>query len=376
FSGAAVLATIALFARQSLLVGYILLGSLVGPYGLGLVSEPRVISQIGHVGIIFLLFLLGLDLHPQKLLVMLREATMVTLATAVAFVAIGAGVALIFGFAPGESLLIGAVMMFSSTIIGLKLLPTTTLHHKRMGEIVISILLLQDIIAILILLLLQGLSQEGLPWLEAVRLVLALPLVAGLAFVAARYMLVPLIARFDTIQEYVFLLAIGWCLGMAQLAHSLGLSYEMGAFIAGVGLATSHIAWFITENLKPLRDFFLIMFFFSVGAGFEIGVLPQVLLPALALAGSMLALKPLIFRFMLMRAGEKPGVSWEIGVRLGQISEFALLIAVLAVQARVIGEQASYLIQAATLLTFIVSSYGVMLFFPTPIAVSDRLRRN
>ncbi|MDX1656446.1 MAG: cation:proton antiporter, partial [Candidatus Competibacteraceae bacterium] len=78
FSGAAVLATLALFARQPLLVGYILLGCLVGPYGLGLVSEPKVISQIGHVGIIFLLFLLGLDLHPQKLLTMLREATLVT----------------------------------------------------------------------------------------------------------------------------------------------------------------------------------------------------------------------------------------------------------------------------------------------------------
>lgn len=376
FTGAAVLAGLALYARQSLLVAYILLGCLLGPWGLKLVAEPAVIQQIGHVGIIFLLFLLGLDLHPQKLLHMLREATVVTLASAASFALLGAVVALIFGFTLGESLVVGAVMMFSSTIIGLKLLPTTTLHHKRLGEIVISILLLQDIIAIAILLLMEGLGKEELILLEAGLLALALPGLAVFAFLAARYVVVPLIARFDTIQEYIFLTTIGWCLGMAELAHVVGLSYEMGAFIAGVALATSHIALFITESLKPLRDFFLIMFFFSVGAGFELPVLPQVALPALLLAGLMLAAKPLVFKLLLAREGESVGASWEIGFRLGQISEFSLLIAVLAVEAGVIGARASYLIQAATLLSFIASSYLVMLRYPTPIAVSDKLRRD
>lgn len=377
FTGAAVLAALALFARQSLLIAYIALGGLCGPAGFNLVAEPRVIEQIGHVGIIFLLYLLGLNLHPQKLLTMLREATRVTAISSAAFAAVAAIIVWGFGYTFVEGIVIGAVMMFSSTIIGLKLLPTTALHQRHMGEVMISVLLLQDILAIFILLLLQGAGQDGgTDWLALGQRLLALPLLFGLALLLERKLLMPLIARFDVIQEYVFLTAVGWCLGMAQLAHALGLSYEIGAFVAGVALATSIIATFIAESLKPLRDFFVIMFFFSVGASFELGALGSVLLPALVLAAAMLWVKPRVFTRLLLAGGEKPRLAYEIGVRLGQVSEFSLLIAVLATQAGVIGTRASSLIQAATLLTFIASSYWVVRRFPTPMAVNDRLRRD
>ncbi len=376
FTGAAVLAALALAARQSLLIAYIALGALCGPAALDLVPEAGVIQQIGHVGIIFLLYLLGLHLLPQKLMHMLRKATAVTLASSACFALIGAGIAAAFGYALGEALVVGAVMMFSSTIIGLKLLPTTTLHQQHMGEVMIAVLLLQDILAIVILLLLQGSGQGVMDWAEAGRRLVSLPLLMAFAVAMERWVLVKLIARFDVIQEYIFLTAVGWCLGLAQLAHLVGLSYEIGAFIAGVALAASPIAAFIAESLKPLRDFFVIMFFFSVGASFELGKLGAVLLPALALAGAMLWLKPRVFRFLLLRTGEKPRLAYEIGMRLGQVSEFSLLIAVLALNSGVIGPDASYLIQAATLFTFVLSSYIVVKRFPTPIAVSDRLRRD
>lgn len=376
FTGAAVFGGIALYTRQSLLVAYIVLGGLLGPWGFALVMDADAVAQIGHVGIIFLLFLLGLNLHPQKLLHMLREATFVTIASSLAFAAIGALVGGLFGFSLTESFLIGAAMMFSSTIIGLKLLPTTDLHQRHKGEVIISVLLLQDVVAIMILLFVQGVSQESMPWREAGRLAFALPGLVLFAFLFERYILVRLIRRFDMIQEYIFLTAIGWCLGLAELAHVIGLSYEIGAFIAGVALATSPIARFIAESLKPLRDFFLIMFFFSLGASFELPVLPHVLWPAALLAVLMLALKPVVFKGLLAYAGEAPKFSWEIGFRLGQISEFSFLIAVLAARSGVIGDRASHLIQAATLFTFIVSPYIVMLRFPTPIAVSAKLRRD
>ncbi len=267
-------------------------------------------------------------------------------------------------------------MMFSSTIIGLKLLPTTALHHRHVGEIIISVLLLQDILAIAILLTLEALARSALPWHEVVVLVLSLPGLVLAAWLFERHVLVALIRRFDTIQEYVFLTAVGWCLGVAQLAHVLGLSYEMGAFIAGVVLATSPIATFIAESLKPLRDFFLIMFFFSLGASFELPVLEQIAVPALVLAVLMLAAKPWVFRVLLEREGEKASLAREIGWRLGQVSEFSLLIAVLALEGAVIGARASYLIQATTLLTFVASSYLIMIRYPTPIAVNDSLRRD
>ena len=376
FTGAAVLAAIALFARQSLLVAYILLGGLAGPWGLKLVSDAAIIQEIGHIGIIFLLFLLGLNLQPAQLVRMLREAIMVTVISSLVFGVVGMLAGLAFGYSHFESLIIGSVMMFSSTIIGLKLLPTTALHHRHVGQVMISILLLQDILAIGILLFLEGLSHAGMEWQQLVSLALSLPVIVIISLLFERFILQRLIQRFDTIHEYIFLTAIGWCLGVAELAEFMGLSHEIGAFIAGVSLATNPIALFIADSFKPLRDFFLIMFFFSLGASFNITMLPEVIIPATVIALLMLVFKPVIFSRLLRQSGESTGLSNEIGVRLGQVSEFSLMIAVLALNAGAIGSRASYLIQATTLITFIVSSYIIMLNYPTPIAVSDRLRKD
>jgi Kef-type K+ transport system membrane component KefB len=376
FTGAAIFAALALFARQSLLVAYIFLGGVVGPAGFGLVKDPSVIQQIGHIGIIFLLFLLGLNLQPTQLMRMLREAVVVTAASSVAFGAIGTATGRIFGYNLSESLIIGSVTMFSSTIIGLKLLPTTALHHRHVGQVMISILLLQDILAILILLALEGFSRSDMQWEQIIAFITAIPLLVLVAILFERYLLLRLMRRFDTIQEYIFLTSIGWCLGMAQLAQSLGLSYEIGAFIAGVSLANSPIALFIAESFKPLRDFFLVMFFFSLGASFDIRVLPDVFLPAVFLAAIILLLKPVIFARLLTSSGESGSLASEVGVRLGQVSEFSLMIAILALNAGAIGPRASYLIQTTTLITFMVSSYYIMLRYPTPIAVNARLRKD
>jgi Kef-type K+ transport system membrane component KefB len=281
-----------------------------------------------------------------------------------------------FGFSMVESLVIGFTLMFSSTIIGLKLLPTTVLHHKRTGEVMVSVLLLQDVIAIVVLMSLEGMRRGEMPLAEIGSLFLTLPLLFVFAYGMERYVLSRLIRRFDKIQEYIFLLAIGWCLGMAELAAVFGLSHEIGAFIAGVALATGVVSQFIAEKLKPLRDFFLVIFFFSIGASLNLVVLQEVILPALLIALAMLLLKPVVFRRLLKNSGESAGRSMEVGFRLGQMSEFSLLIAVMALEVGVIGAEVSYLIQASTVLTFLVSSYWVVLRFPTPVAVSDRLRKD
>ena len=376
FTGAAAFATIALFARQSLLVAYIVLGALFGPSALGLVSDPELIRSISEFGIMFLLFLLGLNLQPQELVRMVRKTTQVTLLSSLAFFAVGYLVSTAFGFTAMEALLVGGAATFSSTIVGLKLLPTTMLHHQRTGEVIISILLMQDLLAIVLLLVVQGSAHGGMQIADIARLFVALPALIGFAWMVERYVLIRLIRKFDKIQEYIFLVTIGWCLGMAELAVLLGLSAEIGAFIAGVVLASSPIAMFIAESLKPLRDFFLVLFFFSLGAGFDISVIDKVILPAVLLATAMMLLKPVVFRWLLLRTGESEKRSHEVGYRLGQMSEFSLLLAVLAMETGVIGTEASYLIQLSTLLTFLVSSYLVVLRFPTPIAVSDALRRD
>lgn len=371
------MATFALFTRQSLLVAYIVAGALMGPSGLKLISDPAVISEIGHFGIIFLLFLLGLNLQPQNLLKMLKQTTLVTLLSSVIFGALGFPIGILSGLTVPESLVVGACMMYSSTIIGLKLLPTTVLHHQRIGEIIISILLLQDIIAIFTLLLLHGASTgSGLSLYELLWVMIALPGLGALAFLIERIALMWVIKRFNRIHEYVFLIAIGWCLGLGQLAEYLKLSFEIGAFIAGITLASSPISRFIAESLRPLRDFFLILFFFSLGASLYLPLFFQVLLAAVLLAMVMLFVKPWVFRWLLRKISGTKSSALEIGVRLGQISEFSLLVAYMALENQLISEKASYLIQAATILTFIVSSYWIVNRYPSPIATKEALRRD
>lgn len=377
FAGAAFLSTLALYTKQSLLVAYMLLGVAFGPWGLRLVSDVTTVQQIGDIGIVFLLFLLGLHLQPQNLVHMLKKVTWIAVLSSILFASMAYFVGRMFHLSVTESWVLGASMMFSSTIIGLKLLPTTILHHQHTGEVMISVLLMQDVIAIIILILINGAHRGGgLSIDDLVLVCIALPALCLFAFAIERYVLVKLLARFDRTQEYVFLLSIGWCLGLSVFAQWLGLSEDIGAFVAGVALAASPISLFIAESLKPLRDFFLVMFFFSIGATFNFDYAGQVIVPAVLLSLLILIIKPATFYVLLYRAGEKRAVAKEVGFRLGQGSEFSLLVASIALSTKLISDFASNLIQATTILTFIVSSYLVVLKYPTPIALSERMRKD
>jgi Kef-type K+ transport system membrane component KefB len=377
FVGAALFSTLVLYTKQSLLVAYIILGAAFGPWGLKLVPDVTTVRQVGDVGIMFLLFLLGLHLQPQNLIHMLRKVTWIAVVSSISFAIISYVIGRLFGFSVTESAILGAAMMFSSTIIGLKLLPTTILHHQHTGEVMISVLLMQDLVAIIVLILINGVQHgDGLTADDFFRVGIALPSLCFFAFAIEKYLLVRLLARFDRTQEYVFLLSIGWCLGLSMLAEQIGLSADIGAFVAGVALAASPISLFIAESLKPLRDFFLVLFFFSIGATFNFSYASVVVVPAVILAVLLLVLKPLLFYWLLYRSGEKKQVAIEVGVRLGQSSEFSLLVASIALSTQLISDVASNLIQATTILTFIVSSYWVVLNYPTPIALNDKMRKD
>ncbi|MCH7744227.1 MAG: cation:proton antiporter [Proteobacteria bacterium] len=376
FTSAAVLATIALYTKQPLIVAYIAIGVILGPSATSLIDDPALISSIAKIGIIFLLFLLGLDMQPSKLGKMLKSALLVGIASSVVFFLIGFIIAFIFGYSPIERIIIGVAMMFSSTIIGIKLLPTTILHHRHTGELVVSLLLIQDLIAIVVLLVISGGFLDSTGAAKVIRVLISLPLLILFAGLFVKFVLLKLLAKFDAFHEYIFLIAVGWCLGLAEIAELAGLSLEIGAFIAGVSIATSSISLYIATNLRPLRDFFLVLFFFSLGASFDLDLLGDVIVPAFLLAGLMLALKPLVFRYLLSGLSETIPLGWEIGFRLGQISEFSLLIAFVATAEALISQNASHLIQATAIMTFLISSYIVVFKYPTPIAVSDRLRRD
>ena len=370
------MATIVLFAGQALLLAYIAVGVLTGPWGFNWISNPALIADISNIGILFLLFLLGLNLELAELKKMLRQAVLVTVVSSLAFAAVGFGVAMLFSFSVIDSVLAGIIMMFSSTIIALKLLPTSALHHQRMGELIVSVLLLQDMIAITVMIILQSIGHTNALIMESAILIIGLPLFVIGAWFVSKHALTRLFLKFDQIQEYLFLVAIGWCLGLAELSTVLGLSHEIGAFIAGVTLATSPIARFLAESLKPLRDFFLVLFFFALGASINLDRVPEVLIPAAFFALLSVFLKPVVFRVLLERDQDKATKTRETSVRLSQISEFSLLIIVVAIQSQLLTDRAALMLQTATLLSFVLSSFWVVKHYPTPIATNKALRRD
>ncbi|WP_422446613.1 MULTISPECIES: cation:proton antiporter [unclassified Endozoicomonas] len=374
FGGASLLGTLFVWLKQPIILAYIGLGMLIGPQGLNVVMDDGHIEAISTMGIILLMFLLGLHLHPRNLLKQLKQTALVTfLCLSVVGAMICATLALLFDFSLTEALIAGLSLAFSSTVLSLKLIPTTTLHHKRTGEVMISILLFEDILAILTILILY--SSNGGAHIEALLLPLKTCAFALGAWCFVRYVLLPLMGRFDIISEYIFLVSLGWCLTAAQLAESFGLSHEIGAFIAGVSIATSPISLIIAEGLKPLREFFLILFFFSVGAQFEPMLKSHLLMAILLTSTIVLIAKPILFKYLLKHlAGERHDNAAEMGLRLGQSSEFSLLLAYGAMTAGRIQQETALLIEGAAILTFIVSTYLVVFRLPTPISPSNELR--
>lgn len=369
---AAVLGTLFLFLRQPIVIAYIAIGFALGPGGLGLIKETTHLEQIAHVGVILLLFLIGLNLQPQKLVAIFQKTALLTLSTSLLFALAATTFALLLQFSLFASLIVGAAMMFSSTVVGLKLVPTTTLHHKRTGEVMTGVLLLQDLLAILIILLLSGGGSEhpimafGLLLLKFIALAIAL-------FLGVRWIMLPLLTRFDVVQEYTFVATLGWCLLGAEVAHLVGLSYEIGAFTAGISIASSPVALAIAEHLKPLREFFLILFFFAIGARLNLQISPLLLAAAIIFGTLLVPLKAFIFRKAFVWSGEKESASKELSVRLSQASEFSLLVVLAATSGDWLHYEQGMMIQIATLITFIFSTYWTVLRYPTPISASRDL---
>jgi len=377
FAGAAVFSTIALYLRQSLLVAYMLFGVVFGSWGFKVIPDIDLIHKIDSIGVIFLMFLLGLQLQPHNLLRLVSKTAWVSLTSSLIFFVVGFAVGYWYDYSLTENLVIGACMMFSSTIVSLKLLPPTSVAKRQpVSEIMISILLLQDLIAILVLLAIEAARDNKLDISEIITLALALPAIWLFVFLAERFVLKKIFVKFSEVQEYVFLVAIAWCFGVAQLADSVGFTYEIGAFVAGLALSASSspVVLYIFDQLKPLRDFFLVLFFFIIGASFNLQYLKVIIIPALILTTIFILLKPIIFRFLLCRINECKNMAWELGVRLSQLSEFSFLVVFCAGKNGLINDSVAYLIQAVTMIMFIISSYLVAICYPTKKSIDQNLK--
>ncbi len=374
--GAAILSFFAVILKQPIVIAYILCGVIVGPWGVGWIEHVEFIEIISHLGITLLLFLAGLCLHPQKLIQLFKKTTLVTLTNCLFSFLISFLFALLFHFSIIDSLCIGLALMFSSTILVVKLLPTTALHHEKMGASCIGVLIIEDLLAIAVLAFMRCLGSPDGALFSFMILSIKLCVFIG-ALIALEYFIVrKIMAHVERLHEVLFVLGLAWCFGVASISNQMGLFYETGAFFAGVVMARHTVSRFIAEALKPLRDFFLVLFFFTLGAKLDLFIMKDIFVPALILAIIFILTKPWVFKKAFIWTGETKAFSKEAGIRLGQLSEFSLLVALLAFQLGHISNSATQLIQLVTIFTFILSSYIVVFNYPTPIGVSEKLKKD
>jgi len=382
--GSSLLAWLACQGRQPVILGYFVCGLALGPVGMRLLSSmglPNVapavgaLDEISRLGVMLLLFLAGLVLHVDRLRIFFRTAMVVTLAKCALMWAAMFVFLMAWRFNLRDSFIASLALMFSSTILVVKLLPTTTLHQKHMGSICIAVLIAEDLLAVIALLFMGSSLHAGLYEL-LLWLPLRLVLLVVAAFAGEQFLLRWMMRRAEHYNEVLMMLCLGWCVGVALLAQRLGAPYEIGAFVAGVSLARGKIGLLFSEQLKPLRDFFLMFFFFVLGAGFDLTRLRGVWLPALLATVLIAGGRPFLLAWLFQRMGEARAFAYETGFRLGQASEFALIIAVVATQGHHLSPEMASLVKLATVLSMLVSSYLVVLRYPTPIGVQPGLQRD
>jgi len=372
----AVLSWIALLLRQPIIIAYLAGGLLMGASGLGWIEDTAFIDEISRIGITLLLFLAGIVLHPRRLKELFRQTILLTLTKSLISGLVCALFCLLWGFSLTHAVFMGLPLIFSSTILVLKLVPTTALHHKRMGAYCIAILIAEDLIAITMLILMGAHNRGSASFLSWIMLP-----VKGIALIAAvfafeQFILRRIMARCDRFRETLNLLAFGWCLGVAIIAEYIGLSYEVGAFIAGVSLARSPLAFFLSEGLKPFRDFFLVFFFFVLGTRLDLSVARTLVLPALLLTLLMMTTKYFSFRTLFRVVGEAGPFAHETGMRLAQASEFSLIVAVVAHTDGWLSDVAFQMVQLVTIFSLIISAYIVTVRFPSPLAANPKLKQD
>ena len=371
---AALVSLIMRLLRQPLILGYILTGIVAGPSMLHLIHSQEAFEGFSTIGIALLLFIIGLGMNIS---VISKAGKSIFLTAAALLVTIGSigflASSLLFNFGLKESYILGLALFFSSTIIIVKVLTDKKEQNRLHGQIAIGVILLDDIVATLALLFVAAGSDESLSASTFGALVGKGALLIGFLIATSRYVL-PRIAKWiANSQENLFLFAIAWGFGVASLFQYAGFSIEVGALFAGVALAGLPYAQEIESRLKPLRDFFIVLFFISLGESLTITNLSPAIVPAAVLAFVVIVLKPAVVTSTLGLLGYPKRVAFKAGINLSQVSEFSIVLVVLAAANGLVRPEISAIITLVAMATITTSTY-LMKYDNELFVVFDRLK--
>lgn len=345
--------------KQPLIVGHIFSGILLGPAVFGLISANETIELMGSFGIALLLFLVGLGLNPKIIKEVGKVSILTGLGQVIFTTLAGLAVSLFFGYDFVSSLFIAVALTFSSTIIILKLLTDKNEHNKLYGKISIGFLLVQDIVATFALVIA---SASGTGTFNASSLIILIARGAGLiglTMLFAHYILRPMGNFLSKSQELLFLFAIAWGFGIASLFYAAGFSLEVGALVAGVSLASMNYAQEISSRLRPLRDFFIVVFFIALGAKLNFNGIDTLFLQVIGYSALVLIGNPLIVMTIMGVLGFTKKTGFKAGLAVAQISEFSLIFILLGLKNGQISTEVVSLVTIVGIVTIAISSYMI-----------------
>ncbi|MBI2009499.1 cation:proton antiporter [Candidatus Saccharibacteria bacterium] len=354
---------VAMFMRsigQPLIIGHIITGIIVGPALLQISNAPDTLTFFGEIGIAFLLFIIGLGMNPRVVAEVGRASFIVATVQIATITAIGWFICTALGLSSTEALIVALGLSVNSTIVALKLLSDRKEQGRLYGKLTIGILLVEDIAAAIALIVIAS-AKDG-QWLELNNLgALAFKgLVVGSAmYWISRHVLPKFQKLIAGEQELLFLFAIAWGLGGASLLAKAGFSLEIGALAAGVFLASMPYAQEIAARLRPLRDFFVIIFFITLGTKVSFSYFSEYFWVMLAAVFTVVAIKPLILLTTLGVLGYTKRTSFKTSLALTNVSEFSIIFAILAVSQGLIDQPIVSLLTIIALISIAVSTYLV-----------------
>ncbi len=362
---AAVLGAMGPWLRQPLIVSFIGVGILVGPAGLGIVTQHDEVELLASMGIALLLFVVGLKLDLQMIKTMGPVALFTGLGQVVFTSVVGFGIALALGYETVHAIYIAVALTFSSTIIIVKLLSDKREIDSLHGRIAVGFLIVQDIVVILTMIALtaigSGQGETDVNFAQVATLVVAKGLgFLGVIWVLMRWVLPPVMRLLARSTELLVLSAIAWAVALAAAGEWAGFSREVGAFLAGVSLASTPYREAIGGRLVTVRDFLLLFFFLELGGRLDLSLLGATVTPSLVFSAFVLIGNPLIVMIIMGFMGYRKRTGFLAGLTVAQISEFSLILGALGLSLGHIDQETMGLITFVGLVTIGVSTYLIL----------------
>src|SRR3989344_1822840 len=351
---ATVIAVLAKLLKQPSILAYIITGIILGPLFLKITGPSETIKLFSEIGIAFLLFIVGLSLNFSTLKKTGKTSIIMGVFQIIITTIFGFLLSKALGFSNITSIYISLAITFSSTIIIIKLLSDKNEIDTLYGKILVGLLLVQDFVAIISLIFITSIGNENFNINSAVIIFIKGSSFILLVFISSKYLLKKLFNIVSSSQELLFIASIAWCFLLSSIAYRLGLSLEIGAFLAGVSLTVIPFNHVILNKVKPLRDFFIVIFFVNLGIGMLLSSVSKIIIPALIISIFVIVGKFLILLIIMAIIGYKKRTNFLSSLAIVQISEFSLILINL-------GLRAGHLTQdIVTLITITISSYLII----------------